>query len=92
MKYSEIPSAKKTLNALKEQVARLEKEIRQAELNAEMNRIEAEDAKIVATINMLRSMFPESDASAAHVINSLKKRSSELATEWKKVHHEYFYL
>lgn len=90
--YSEIPQAKSELEMLRAQAARLEKSIRRAELNAEMNEIEAEMGKNWQVISGIRERFPETDESASNVIRSIEKMNEELNARWNVVYKEYFHL
>lgn len=92
MTFSEIASAKEKLANLKEQAAKLEREIRQAELNAEMNRIESLKMKNYGLINGLEEVLGKDDKATQQVIKSLQERNEKLEEEWQVVYKEYFYL
>lgn len=98
MMYTEIYEAKKqievlaaTIETATAEMKRLEKEIRRAELNAEMNTIEAQMIKNNMLIDTLRNKF-EDDAAAEQVIGKLKKENTKLNAEWHNVFVVYFNL
>lgn len=91
MNYAHIDEAKERVAALKAETARLEKEIRRAELNAEMNTIEAKMIKNNMLISTLLSKFPEDDA-VGKVVEKIEKENSTLNAQWNKAYDIYFNL
>jgi predicted nuclease with TOPRIM domain len=91
MNYADINEAKARVESLKAEAARIEKEIRRAELNAEMNTIEAKMIKNNMLISTLLSKFPEDDA-VGKVVEKIEKENSTLNTQWNKAYDIYFNL
>lgn len=92
MKFSEITEAKERVAKLKAEAARLEREIKQAELCAEMNRIEVLMAKNHGLINGLRAALSEGNRYVLETIIALQNENKRLESEWNVVYAVYFSL